>query len=103
MKDADLNQRVTIQQQSTTQDEAGQPIQTWSDVAAAWASVKHTNGMQSIKSGADVAIVKASIRIRYRTGINAGLRVVHGSTLYDIKAVLPDGRQWLDLVCETVN
>jgi SPP1 family predicted phage head-tail adaptor len=45
--------------------------------------------------------VRASIRIRYRTDITAAMRVTDGSTVYQVKAVLPDsGRQYLDLVCE---
>lgn len=99
-----LNRRVTIQSRQAGQDAIGQPLTTWQTAATVWASIRHTSGMEAIKSGADVSVVKASIRIRYRTGIDAGMRVTHGTTVYDIKAVLPDGRrEFLDLVCESAR
>lgn len=98
-----LNHRVTIEQRVTGEDEIGQPINTWATVDEVWASVKHLSGLSAIKSDADVSIVKASIRIRYRTDLNAGMRVTHGGEQYDIKAVLPDARkQYVDLVCEVI-
>jgi SPP1 family predicted phage head-tail adaptor len=101
---ADFNQRIAIQQRSASQDVLGQPVETWTDVAAVWASIKHPSGLQAIKAEADVSLVKASIRIRWRTGIDAGMRVLHGAVVYDIRAVLPDvaGRQYVDLVCERI-
>jgi len=97
--------RITIQQRGTGQDEIGQPVEIWATVANPWATIKHTSGLAAIKSGADVSIVRASIRINWRTDIDAGMRVVHGMTVYNIKAVLPDeaGRKHVDLVCEVVR
>lgn len=98
-----LNSRVTIQAPGTAQDDAGQPLAAWSDVATVWANIALKSGLETIKGDAPVSVVQASIRIRYRTDLNAGMRVVHGSTQYDIRAVLPDNgrREFTDLVCET--
>lgn len=99
-----LNHRVTIQARTSGQDEIGQPVETWADVATVWASVAYLSGLQAIKAGADVSILKASVRIRYRTGLDAGMRITHGAVVFDIKAVLPDARkQYVDLVCEVVS
>jgi SPP1 family predicted phage head-tail adaptor len=100
-----LNSRIKLQALTSGQDSIGQPVQTWTDVATVWASIKHLSGNSAIKSDADTSLVKASIRIRRRTDINAGMRVLFGSISYDIKAVLPDEqfKQHLDLVCERVN
>ena len=96
-----LNRKCTLQQPGATADELGQPIPGWTDVATVWADIKHLSGLSAIKSGADVSIVQSSIRIRYRAGIDAGMRVVHGADIYDIRAVLPDGgKQFVDLVCQ---
>lgn len=99
-----LDSRVTIQAPGTTTDELGQPIPGWTDVALVWASIRHLSGVEAIKADATVSTVKASIRIRYRTGMNAGMRVVHGLRVYNVEAVLPDvgGREYVDLVCEVV-
>lgn len=95
--------RITIQQPGTDVDAIGQPADSWVNVATVWATIRHTSGLSAIKSGADVSIVRASIRINWRTGIDDSMRVLHGAKVYDIKAVLPDeaGRKHVDLVCET--
>lgn len=104
-----LNRRCVLQSPGTTQDELGQPIPGWTDVATVWADIRMATGvragLESIKAGAVVSIVPVSIRIRYRTGINAGMRIVHNLQAYEIKAVQPDvgGREYVDLVCEAVN
>ena len=99
-----LDSRVTIQAPGTTTDELGQPIPGWTDVATVWASIRHLSGVEAIKADAVTSTVKASIRIRYRTGLNAGMRVVHGAQVYSIEAVMPDvgGREFVDLVAEVV-
>ncbi|MGB4064250.1 MAG: phage head closure protein [Azonexus sp.] len=99
-----LTERINIEQRPTTQDAIGQPVETWSLVAAVWASIRHPSGLSAIKADADVSIVKASIRIRFRAGIDAGMRVVHSATIYDIKAVLPNrAGGYVDLVCEVIK
>lgn len=105
MEAGKLNRRVTVKELSDSQDAAGQPVQTWADVATVWAHIRHLSGVESIKADADTSVVKASVRIRRRTGVDAGMRVYHGSTVYEIKAVLPDeeSRERLDLACEVVN
>lgn len=105
MEAGKLNRRVTVKELSDSQDAAGQPVQTWADVATVWAHIRHLSGVESIKADADTSVVKASVRIRRMAGVDAGMRVYHGSTVYEIKAVLPDeeSRERLDLACEVVN
>ena len=104
MKAGDLRNRITIQSQSNVQDANGEMLTDWSDVALVWASIKHVSGLSAIKSGMDVSSVKASIRIRHRTGINAGMRILHGAAVYTIEAVLPsERREFLDFVCAVKN
>ena len=99
-----LDRRVTIKQRATGQDAIGQPVDTWTTVATVWANKRYVSGLETIKGGADVSIVKASIRIRYITGIDAGMRIEDGTEVFDIEAVLLDraaGR--VDLVCKQVR
>lgn len=100
-----LNRRVTLQAPGTTQDELGQPIPGWTDVATLWADIRMKSGLESIKAGAQVSVVQASIRVRYRAGITAGMRLTHNLQAFNIVAVMPDvgGREYVDLVCEVVN
>ena len=100
-----LNQRVVVQQQSTTQDALGQPVQSWSTFATLWANVRHTSGVEAIKNDAIASVVRASIRVRYRADLTAAMRVTVGSTTYNIVAVLPDigGKEYVDLACEVLQ
>lgn len=98
-----LRDRIEIQRRATGQDALGQPVQGWEQVAKVWANVRHLNGAEAIKAGAVTSAVNASIRIRWRAGIDAGQRVVFDGRVYEIKAVLPDRRELIDLVCEVVN
>lgn len=100
-----LNRRFKLQRPSTATDELGQPIPGWEDVATVWADIRHKSGLETIKAGAVVSIVPASVRIRFRTDVTAGWRGIEGSTPYEIKAPMPDvsGREFLDLACEVVS
>lgn len=100
-----LNTRVVVQQQSATQDALGQPVQSWATFATLWANVRHTSGIEATKADAIASVVRASIRVRYRADLTAAMRVVHGSTTYNIVAVLPDvgGKEYVDLACEVLQ
>lgn len=105
MSAGSLNRRITLQRRAVGQDATGQPIETWQDVATVWASIRHLSGVDSIKADRDVSVARASIRLRYRLDIDAGMRVKHGGVIYGIKAVLPDEvkREYVDLACEVVS
>ena len=100
-----LNRRCTLQAPGTATDEIGQPIPGWTDVATVWGDVRLRSGLESVKAGAVVSTVQASVRIRYRSGVNAGMRLIHNLQVYEILAVQPDvgGREYVDLVCQIVN
>jgi len=100
-----LRSKIVIQSLTSTRDEIGQPINEWQDVATVWANIRHLSGTETIKADAPTSTVRASIRIRYRTDVNAGMRVLHGETVYNIAAVMPDeeGRKFVDLVAEVVS
>lgn len=100
----DLSTRITIQERTSSTDALGQPVETWSELISCWADVRHVSGAEAIKGGADMSTVKASMRIRWRVGITPAMRVLIGSVVYGIVAVLPDmrHREHVDLVCEVL-
>jgi SPP1 family predicted phage head-tail adaptor len=99
------NRRVVIQQLAAGQDDIGQPVQTWSALATVFANIKHLSGLETIKGGAETSAAKVSIRIGYRADVTAAMRVLDGSTAYEIKAVLPDreGKKHTDLACQVIT
>lgn len=103
MKAGRLRNLIAIQSRDSGVDAAGQPAQTWTALTSVWADILGANGMQTIKVPLDGVEINAySFRIRYRTDINAGMRVVFGGQNYDIKQARHDlaRREWTDLVCE---
>lgn len=102
-----LRDRIHIQRRAGGKDGYNQPLpDAWENITdqRIAANVQHRSGLGSIKADADVSIVRASIRIRRRTDVNAGMRVLFSSSAYDIEAVLPgDTREHIDLVCKRVS
>lgn len=97
-----LRDRITIQSKADTFDAFGQPISAWSEYAVVWANVLFINGKEAISSQIDTASKSVSMRIRWRTDINTGMRVIFNGETYNIKAVLPDhNRVFIDLVTDT--
>ena len=97
-----LRHRVTLQQLQAGQDAIGQPSRVWINAADVWADIEYQSGLSAIKAGGDVSLSRASVRIRQRA-VSAGDRILHGSTVFNIQAVLPTARRvYVDLVCESV-
>ena len=103
MKAGALRHRVDLQTRVDTVDAIGQPSTSWTSTAFLWGDVRYLTGLSAIKAGADTSTSKVSIRLRHGT-FNAGQRIVYGDEIFDVKAVLPDGKkQYVDLVCEAIN
>lgn len=97
------DQRIVIESRSAGQDAAGQPSETWTTLAHMWADVRYPSGLSEIRSGADRETLKASIRIRYRAAVNAGMRVIHRGRTLEISAVAPNyNAGYVDLICKAI-
>ena len=103
------NKRVLIRRLVEGQDEIGQPVTTWANLIAAGdgkiaANIRFLRGLESIKAGAETATKQASINIAYRTDVTEAMRIEYGSTVFQIKSVLPDeqNREHVDLVAEVI-
>lgn len=105
MQAGQLRDRITIQRKTAGTDAWGAPLpEAWADYASLWSNIRFLSGTESIKAGADTSIVKASIRIRWRQDVTAGMRIVAGAAVYDIEAVLPgQRREYVDLQAKRVS
>lgn len=103
MKAGSLRSVITIQTRDSGTDAAGQPVQTWTDLATVRADILGATGMGTIKSAVGGVEINAySFRIRYRTDVDAAERVVFNGQNFDVKSVRHDfaRKEWTDLVCE---
>jgi SPP1 family predicted phage head-tail adaptor len=102
-----LRDRIHIQRKTGGTDEWGAPLpEGWENISPGRiaANVLHKSGLGTIKADAEVSIVRASIRLRRRTGLDAGMRVLLDSSIYSIEAVLPGPtREYMDLVCKLIQ
>lgn len=98
MQAGQLDQRIGIWKRVQGQDETGQPIDTWELVRMVWGDVKFLSGIETVKSGIPVSEVKASVRIRRAPGIDAAMIARIEGEDYDIEAVLPASRTYIDLI-----
>jgi SPP1 family predicted phage head-tail adaptor len=102
-----LIHRGAIQQKQAGQDSYGQPLETWENVASVgdngevWADIKAVSGREYFAAQANQSVVQTKIKIRFVDGILPSMRFLHGSTAYNIEAVLPEGRKWLWLMCSS--
>lgn len=105
MRAGDLRHKVTIQRLMTGEDEYGQPLNAWQDVVTVWANVEDLTGREYLAAQqVPTTQVSTRVTIRWRSDVKPEMRVVHGSRLLDIKAVLDsDGRRReLQLMCQEV-
>jgi len=103
-----LRSRICIQYRAAGQDDHGQPNGAWVNLTRGSipANILFPSGagyirQETVSGGHELSQAAASIRIRWinRHTITAGMRIVHGSKIYEIKAVLPDEqtRKYIDL------
>lgn len=83
-----LRHRITLQQQASTKDTHGQVTTTWSDVATLWAAVEPIRGREFFAASQVNSEVTTRIRMRWRSGVTAAMRVSFDSRIYDIQAVI---------------
>lgn len=80
-----LDRRITLQIASTIK-ESGRPKTIWLDLARVWAEVRDvppSRAAEQMSEGASLANRPCRIRIRYRSDIMPGMRVIlDGRTLH---------------------
>jgi SPP1 family predicted phage head-tail adaptor len=105
MRAGKLRHRVTLQSLtagSPQQTASGQPDESWADEATIWASVEPLRGRELFAAQEHHSRVEVRIRLRYRAGITAAMRVSFDGRYYNIVAVLDreERHRELELMCE---
>ena len=94
--------RILIQRPIQDQDEAGQPIDGWTDIGPDWADFRVLSGLEAIKADAVTSVTKASCRVRYREDLTPEMRAMVAGEAWGIVSIQPDvnKRRFVDLVLE---
>ena len=106
MNPGKLRHRVTLQEYKEVVDQYGTPIdQGWQDIATVWASVEPIQGREYIQLQNTQSELTTRIRIRYRPGIKAAMRVLYNDRIFEIVGppIDPEERHLeLQLMCKEV-
>lgn len=86
-----MRHRVILQAKSVTRDAVGGEVVTWVDQATVWADVQALSGRALIAAQQASSEVTAAIHVRHRADIQPDWRIKHGTDLYAIHALIPDG------------
>jgi len=88
-----LRARITIEQEVPIAQGGGSYAPNWQTVASLWAQIEPVAG-RVVRQGERLeSRVTHRITVRYRSDIAAGMRVVWGSQLFAIQAVINLGAQ----------
>lgn len=99
-----LDRRITLQSASAERNSVGDAVVTWVNVATVWAAKTTNTGGRMFAAESKNYEAQLTYRVRYRSDIAAGWRVVHGDDEFEVTAVSEQGRgHYLDLELRAVN
>lgn len=103
MRAGPLRHRCTLMQSQQLKRPGGGFSESWVELGRLWAEITIPTGRIQTVADQLEAVVSAEIRVRYRTDIVAGMRIVRGQQTYLVEAPLPDNDQtMLRLLCSSV-
>lgn len=88
MRAGELRHIITIQEPAKAVDEYGGDYVTWSDFATVRAKKRPLRGRELMAAQAAQSETEVMFYIRYLSGVNSKMRIVHGSDYYDITSVV---------------
>ena len=102
-----LNRRIAIQQESTSQDAFGGPITTWTTILCTWAGIRAVTSKEIYAASGFTSQVSHVITLRYQpcVAIRSSYRVQHECRIFEIQAISdPDeSKRELQLLCLELN
>lgn len=100
IKSGRLRDRVRIEKRSTSQDEAGEPLATWTLVAERWVEIVQAKGREIFASAQRQGRIPTVIRLRQIDGVVPSMRVRWGSRLFNITSVYSPAKGETLLECD---
>jgi SPP1 family predicted phage head-tail adaptor len=107
MKVGRLRHRVTLQEfiNDPEPDSDGAVTEDWFTVASGIsAEITAMSGREFVAAQAIQSEVDTRIKMRFRPGLKAAMRVLHREVTYNIEAIMPDpksGIRYLVLLCKS--
>jgi SPP1 family predicted phage head-tail adaptor len=87
-----MRHRMMLQRAELTEQQGGQFDAAWEDVAEVWAMISpvasRSVAQEQMRDGQLVSPLTHEVHIRYRAGVEAGMRLLWGARVFDIKQVV---------------
>lgn len=104
MRAGKLRHRITIEEPVESQDDYGEEVRWWQPLpflSETWAEKEDLSGRELFQAQQVNALVTTQFTLRYRTDVNARMRIKHDGQYYGIESVQdPDGeKKKLLLIC----
>lgn len=88
-----LRHRIEIQEQTQTEDAAGQPIRTWTTVFTRWGEISPLRGKEKVEAEQVKSKTNVKIRLRYCAVLTTEYRLKHGGKFYNIESIVNVGER----------
>ena len=88
MRVGSLKNKIIFQEQTQTKSSVGQTINTWNDILTTWASIQTISGKEQFLSNQNFQTLSHKLRVRYSSLINSKQRILFGTRVFKILAVL---------------
>jgi SPP1 family predicted phage head-tail adaptor len=88
-----LDRRITLQSASVSTDGFGQAVRTYSTLAQVWAKVEYKGTNEGNEASKLTSVNKVRFTIRYRSDVDATVKISWGGNTYEIEGVNLEGRE----------
>ena len=88
-----LDRQITIERATTSQDGAGQHIETWATLRTEYAEINPKRSAERHRDFQEVDRLTTVFRIRYFSGLLATDRISYDSQIYDIHGAEEKGHR----------
>jgi len=90
-----MRHRISIQASSATQNDTGEEILSWSELAEVWAAIEHKlGGSDEIEQAQRVtAHTSVIFVIRHRADMTEKMKILWDSKFWNIRSLLPDNHK----------
>lgn len=101
-KSARKTYMISLQRRGTAQDSVGQRVETWVTLRREWASVETVTAREFFAQSGERAEATHRVVVWDGSGVLARDRVLCGTRVFDINAVVDHGDRELALMCVEV-
>jgi SPP1 family predicted phage head-tail adaptor len=100
LRAGDMWTRITIEQATSTKNEVGEAVLSWSTFATVWAAVDSLSARETERFAETVGFMTHRMKIRYLSGVTTAMRIQYRNRTLEIGQVLERDRLWhQEIIC----